>query len=79
MTTAADLIAALDSGHVSRAYLDVFDEEPLPADHPYRTEPRIVATPHVGYVTRESYRVFYEGAVESIRAWRDGSPIRVLT
>ncbi len=73
------LLDAVRARTIAGAALDVFDEEPLPADHPYRTEPRIVATPHVGYVTRESYRVFYEGAVESIRAWRDGSPIRVLT
>jgi phosphoglycerate dehydrogenase-like enzyme len=64
---------------IAGAALDVFDQEPLPADHPFRTEPRILATPHVGYVTRESYQVFFEGVVESIGAWRDGNPIRLLT
>jgi len=73
------LLDAVRTGIIAGAGIDVFDEEPLPADHPYRTEPRILATPHVGYVTRESYQVFYEGVVESIEAWRDGAPIRLLS
>jgi phosphoglycerate dehydrogenase-like enzyme len=73
------LLDAVRTGVIAGAGIDVFDEEPLPADHPYRTEPRILATPHVGYVTRESYQVFYEGVVESIEAWRDGAPIRLLS
>jgi phosphoglycerate dehydrogenase-like enzyme len=73
------LLDAVRSGVIAGAALDVFDEEPLPTDHPFRSEPRILATPHIGYVTRESYQVFYEGVVESIEAWRDGEPIRLLT
>lgn len=72
------LLEAVRSSVIAGAAVDVFDHEPLPPDHPFRTEPRILATPHIGYVTRESYQVFYEGAVESIEAWRDGEPIRVL-
>jgi phosphoglycerate dehydrogenase-like enzyme len=73
------LLSAIGSGLIAGAALDVYDSEPLPADHPFRSEPRILLTPHVGYVTRESYQVFYEGAVEAIEAWRDGSPIRLVT
>ncbi|HSJ83448.1 MAG TPA: D-2-hydroxyacid dehydrogenase family protein [Acidimicrobiia bacterium] len=73
------LLEAVQSGVIAGAAVDVFEEEPLPPDHPFRTEPRILATPHIGYVTRESYQVFYEGVVESIEAWRDGEPIRLLT
>ena len=58
--------------------MDVFDEEPLPACHPLRSAPRLLATPHVGYVTESSYRVFYGQAVENIEAFLDGSPIRVM-
>jgi phosphoglycerate dehydrogenase-like enzyme len=72
------LLDAVRSGVIAGAALDVFDQEPLPPDHPFRTEPGILATPHIGYVSRESYQVFYEGVVESIEAWRDGEPIRVL-
>jgi phosphoglycerate dehydrogenase-like enzyme len=75
----AALLEAVRSGVIAGAALDVFEEEPLPPDHPFRTEERILCTPHIGYVTRESYQVFYEGVVESIEAWRDGEPIRLLT
>lgn len=75
----ASLLAAVRGGVIAGAALDVFDREPLPADHPFRTEPRILATPHIGYVTLESYQVFYDGVIEAIEGWRDGSPIRLLT
>ena len=74
----AALLEAVRSEVITGAAVDVFEEEPLPPDHPFRTERRILATPHIGYVTRESYQVFYEGVVESIEAWRDGEPIRLL-
>ena len=74
----AALVDALRSGRIAGAGLDVFDVEPLPAGHPLRTAPRTLLTPHVGYVTAGTYRVFYTGAVDAIRAFLDGRPIRVL-
>jgi phosphoglycerate dehydrogenase-like enzyme len=75
----AALIDALRSGTIAGAGLDVFDQEPLPPDHPLRTLPNTVLTPHVGYVTRQTYEIFYHDIVEDIRAWRDGVPIRLVT
>jgi phosphoglycerate dehydrogenase-like enzyme len=75
----AALIDALHAGHIAGAGLDVFDVEPLPADHPLRTAPRTLLTPHIGYVTAGSYQAFYSGAVEAILAFLDGHPIRLLT
>ena len=74
----AALVDALRSGRIAGAGLDVFDVEPLPAGHPLRTAPRTLLTPHVGYVTAGTYRVFYTEAVEAIRAFLDGQPIRLL-
>ncbi len=73
------LLAALASGHLGGAGLDVYDTEPLPTDHPLRTAPRTVLTPHVGYVTEATYRRFYGDAVEDVAAWMAGAPVRVLT
>jgi phosphoglycerate dehydrogenase-like enzyme len=75
----AALVAALHDGTIAGAALDVFDVEPLPEDHPLRTAPNAVLTPHVGYVTEENYRVFYAEAAEDIRGFRAGDPIRVLS
>jgi phosphoglycerate dehydrogenase-like enzyme len=72
------LIAALESGHLGGAALDVYDTEPLSVDHPFRRLPSVIALPHLGYVTAETYRTFYQGAVDDIQAWKDGSPMRVL-
>jgi phosphoglycerate dehydrogenase-like enzyme len=74
----AALIAALKAKSFGVAALDVFDDEPLPADHPFRTMANVVATPHLGYVTRETYRVFYADTVEDIEAFLAGAPIRLL-
>ena len=72
------LLEALHGGWIGGAAIDVYDTEPLPADHPLRSAPRILATPHIGYVSRELYETFYRDAVEDIAAFRDGSPVRVL-
>ncbi len=72
------LLAALRDGRLGGAALDVFDTEPLPDEHPFRTLPNVLATPHLGYVTEETYRIFYGGAVEDIASWLDGTPLRAL-
>ncbi|HEX5114170.1 MAG TPA: D-2-hydroxyacid dehydrogenase family protein [Pseudonocardiaceae bacterium] len=72
------LLRALHDGRIAGAGLDVYDEEPLPADHPLRTAPRTVLTPHLGYVTRATFTAFYGQAVADVRAYVDGTPIRVL-
>ena len=72
------LLQAVRSGGIAGAALDVFEAEPLPPDHPVRSEPRILATPHIGYVTQQTYRIFYEAVVEDIESWMSGEPVRVL-
>ena len=72
------LLAALRSGAIAGAGLDVYDEEPLPGGHPLRLAPRTVLTPHLGYVTDDGYRAFYGDAVEDIAAFAAGRPTRVL-
>ena len=62
----AALLAALESGAIAGAGIDVYDSEPLPADHPLRSAPNTVLTPHLGYVTEDTYRVFYEQTVEDV-------------
>ncbi|MGQ4715620.1 D-2-hydroxyacid dehydrogenase family protein [Streptomyces anulatus] len=72
------LLAALRAGALAGAATDVFDIEPLPAGHPVRTAPRLLATPHLGYVSRANYETYYGQAVENIRAFLDGQPVRRL-
>lgn len=73
------LVAALRRGEIGGAALDVYEHEPLPADHPLRSLPNALLTPHIGFVTRDVYEVFYRDAVDDIAAFRAGTPTRVLT
>jgi phosphoglycerate dehydrogenase-like enzyme len=75
----AALIDALERRLIGGAALDVYDQEPLPADHPIRRLDNTVLSPHLGYVTAGTYRAFYRGTVEAVRAWLDGSPLRALS
>ncbi|WP_333778039.1 D-2-hydroxyacid dehydrogenase family protein [Streptomyces sp. IBSBF 3136] len=72
------LLAALREGRIAGAGVDVFDVEPLPAGHPVRTAPRLLATPHLGYVSRANYATYYGQAVEDIAAYLAGAPVRRL-
>jgi len=67
----AALIAALQAGQIAGAAIDVYDVEPLPLDHPYRKIDRLLATPHIGYVSRSLYERFYRDTVSNILAWLD--------
>jgi phosphoglycerate dehydrogenase-like enzyme len=75
----AALVTALRSGSIAGAGVDVYDIEPLPLSHPLRTLPNAVLTPHLGYVTDDTYEVFYTEAAQDIAAFAKGEPIRVLS
>jgi phosphoglycerate dehydrogenase-like enzyme len=72
------LLEALRDGRIAGAGIDVYDSEPLPPDHPLRSAPNTVLTPHIGYVTSASYARFYEDAVEDVAAFLRGEPVRVI-
>jgi phosphoglycerate dehydrogenase-like enzyme len=74
----AALLAALKEKRIAGFGGDTYDVEPLPGDHPLRAEPRALLTPHLGYVTEETYRDFFGGMVQAIEAWLAGKPINVL-
>jgi phosphoglycerate dehydrogenase-like enzyme len=74
----AALVEALRERRLAGAGLDVYDTEPLPADHPLRTLPNTLLLPHVGYVTWEVYRLWFGQVVEDVLAWAAGAPVRVL-
>jgi phosphoglycerate dehydrogenase-like enzyme len=72
----AALLDALANRRILGAAIDVYDVEPLPADHPYRRAENLLATPHIGYVTRGLYQRFYQDTVDNIRSWLDDYEIR---
>ncbi len=74
----AALIAALKEGRLAHAALDVYDREPLPAEHPLRRMDNVTLSPHLGYVNDENLRMFYGDALENIEAFLAGKPIRVI-
>lgn len=73
----AAMLAALDSGQLAAAGLDVFDEEPLPTDHPLRSHPKVLLTPHTGHTTQDTYDNFLQGAIGNIAAFLEGRPVNV--
>lgn len=72
------LLAALDREEIAGAAVDVFEQEPLPIDATYRTRHNLLASPHLGYVTRRNYTTYYHHASEDIAAFLAGQPVRVL-
>ena len=74
----AAVIEALEAGRLGYAAFDVYDREPLAADHPLRRAPNVLLTPHIGYVTEENYRSSYPQIVEDVLGFLDGKPIRVI-
>ncbi len=72
------LIAVLREKRIAGAGLDVFDVEPLPLDHPFRSMDNVVITPHLGYVSEQNYKKYFPDIVEDIRAWLDGKAVRVI-
>jgi phosphoglycerate dehydrogenase-like enzyme len=74
----AALIKALQKQQIAGAALDVFEQEPLPAMHPFRTLDNVLATPHVGYVSRQNYEQFFSQMIEDVQGWATGEPVRLL-
>ena len=74
----AALVDVLKRRKIAGAALDVYDTEPLAAKSPFRSLENVLATPHIGFVTQQTYEIFYRDTVENIVAWLDGKPIRVM-
>jgi phosphoglycerate dehydrogenase-like enzyme len=74
----SSLVAALRAHKIAGAGLDVYDVEPLPLDHPFRALENVITTPHIGFVSKRTYEIFYGNTVENILAWIEGRPIRVM-
>ena len=72
------VIEALQSGRLAYAGFDVYDQEPLPINHPLRQAPNVILTPHIGYVTDENYRSSYPQIVENVLGFLNGKPVRVI-
>ena len=73
------LLAALQNRRIGGAGLDVFETEPLPCDHPYRSLPNVIATPHIGFVTKENMEEFFHTSLANLKAFLAGSPVNVIT
>jgi D-3-phosphoglycerate dehydrogenase len=73
-----DLVEALEKNTIAGAGLDVYDIEPLPENHKLRFLPNAFLLPHLGYVTKENYEVFYSQMFENLKAFKEGKPIRVI-
>ena len=73
-----ELLEAISSNRIAGAALDVYEIEPLPKYHPFRSQEKILLTGHIGYVTRENFEKAYGEALENVMAWHTGKPIRVL-
>ena len=73
------LLNALQNRTIGGAGLDVFEIEPLPFDHPYRSLPNVIATPHIGFVTKENMEEFFHTSLANLRAFLAGSPINTIT
>ena len=71
------LLDALHQKRIRGAGIDVYDQEPLAADHPIRTMPNALVTPHLGYSVQETFEAFYRETVENLESWLDGRPIRL--
>lgn len=74
----AALVETLKAHRIAGAAIDVYDREPVAKDHPYLALDNLLATPHLGYVTVENYRQVYGQAVEDIRGFLDGKPVRIV-
>ncbi len=72
------VIEALQAGRLAYAGFDVYDQEPLPIDHPLRRAPNVILTPHIGYVTDENYHSSYPQIVEDVIGFLNGKPVRVI-
>src|SRR5690606_7358729 len=70
------LLEALTENRIAGAGLDVFNEEPLPREYPWRTLPNVLLTPHLGYVSRQNFEIYYADAVGNILSWMEGRLIR---
>ncbi|TDV36491.1 lactate dehydrogenase-like 2-hydroxyacid dehydrogenase [Paraburkholderia caballeronis] len=72
------LLGALRGNRIAGAALDVFDVEPLPANHPFLALDNVVLAPHIGYVTEENYRLIYQGVLEDVQGFLNGRIVRPL-
>lgn len=72
------LLKVLQDRKIRGAAIDVFSQEPLPSNHPIRSLDNVLLTPHMGYVTEETYKLFYRQMVENILAWHKGEPVREI-